>query len=171
MNLNGYTLKAYKMMETNQGIAYSANIYFDGKKIGSASNDGRGGMTDVYVDSKYRDEHRSVLDEDFVERMFTLGDYEDIFKHNLKKNPNLEAMAFVFYKDNCELHPFMCSKNATLDGLKNNLERRKPECQVESIEIFRSLDDFNVDQDHQPESYQSDDADEDMDEESGMNMS
>jgi hypothetical protein len=170
MNLNGYTLKAVKMMETHDGIAYSGNIYYNGKQIGSAYNDGRGGMTDVDLIPKYRD-HYPALDEAFVERLFTLNDYEDIYKHNLKKNPNLESMAFVLYKNNCKLDAFMCSKNAKMEGIKGNLERRKPGWEIDSIEIFRSPEDFNIDQDHQPEIYQSDDADENMDEESGMTLS
>ena len=158
MKINGYTLKAVKMMDTPDGISYSGNIYYDGKKIGMAYNDGRGGMTDVDLHPDYRD-HYSVLDEDFVERLFTLNDYEKMFKDNQKKHPNT-GLAFVMYTDYCDLGTIRFGGNVTMDEIKGHAEKTKPGWAIESIELFRSPDDFIIDQDHQPEIYRADDSEE-----------
>lgn len=47
-----YTLKGVKGHNTMDGYAYVASIYKDGKKIGRAQQDGRGGMTFTYFDTR-----------------------------------------------------------------------------------------------------------------------
>jgi len=152
MNLNGYTLKAVKTMETPDGIAYSGNIYFDGKKIGAAYNDGRGGMTDVslIVGIPDRAAHNAVLTENFVERLFALNDYENMFRANTKGRPE-KGMAFVTYSDPLGIDAFLCSKDATADEISAQVNKQKPGWEIGSVEIFRSLDDFIIDESQQQE--------------------
>jgi len=152
MKLNGYTLKAVKTMETTDGVAYTGNIYFDGKKIGMAYNDGRGGMTDVSLVPGIagRAAHDAALTEDCVERLFTLHDYEDMFRANTRGRPE-KGMAFVTYSDPLGIDAFLCGKDATLDEISAQVNKQKPGWEIGSIEIFRSLDDFMIDESRQQE--------------------
>lgn len=43
-----YVARNYKSMSGREGIAYSADIYFHGQKIGGVRNSGDGGTTDLY---------------------------------------------------------------------------------------------------------------------------
>jgi len=54
MNLNGYTIKSVKTMETPDGISYSGNIYYSDEKIGTAYNGGYGGMTEINLLHDYQ---------------------------------------------------------------------------------------------------------------------
>jgi len=149
MKLNGYTLKAVKTMETMDGIAYSGNIYFDNKKIGIAHNGGYGGSTDVHLSPEHHN-HYPALNEDFVERLFTLCDYEKIFKAEMKKQQN-KAVAFVTYSDYFDLSYYTLGQNGNEEGLRAHIQKNNPERgDIESIEIFRTLDDFNITQPAQP---------------------
>lgn len=40
---------------SEETTCFTANIYLDGKNIGAAKNDGRGGNTDVYVGNEHND--------------------------------------------------------------------------------------------------------------------
>ena len=145
MTLNGYTLKAVKTMPTLDWDSYSGNIYFENKKIGMAHNDGNGGMTDVQLLPEYRD-HYPILSEDFVERLFTLYEYEKIYKAETKKEQN-KALAFVTYSDFFDLSYYTLGQNGNEEGLRAHIQKKNPERgEIESIEIFRSPDDFNVTQ-------------------------
>ena len=145
MTLNGYTLKAVKMMPSFDGVCFSGNIYFENKKIGMAHNDGNGGMTNVQLLPEYRD-HYPILNEDFVERLFTLNDYEKIYKAETKKQQN-KAVAFVTYSNYFDLSYYTLGQNGNEEGLRTHIQKSNPERgDIESIEIFRSLDDFNVTQ-------------------------
>ena len=42
-------VKSYSRTETHRGVAWSCNVYLDGKKLGMVSNDGSGGMTRVDI--------------------------------------------------------------------------------------------------------------------------
>ena len=152
MKLNGYTLKAVKTMETLDGIAYSGNIYFNEKKIGMACNNGCGGMTDVHLMPGIpgRAAHDSALTEDFVERLFTLHDYEKVFKAETKTYPG-RAVAFVTCSDSFDISHYICNEGTTAGELTAHINRTKPGREIESIEIFRSLDDFNIDETQQRE--------------------
>ena len=149
MQLNGYTLKAVKTMETMDGIAYSCNIYFGGKKIGMACNDGRGGMTDIHVMPGIPDRAAlcAVLTEDFAERLFTLHGYEKAFK----AHPAGKSMAFVSYSGPFDLEAYLCGQNITAEALTAHIGKTKTGREIDSIEIFRSLDDFNIDESQQQE--------------------
>ena len=171
MNLNGYTLKAVKMTEVRRGIAYTGNIYYNGKQIGSAHNDGDGGMTFVDLPPEHRS-HDQVLDEEFVERLFTLNDYESLFRENVPIKPDLgfggAMVIFNPFDLDCSLFP----KDETMDEVLTRIRKDNPGREIESVELFRSLADFNIDQDHKPELYENPavvGADEDMD--SGITMS
>ena len=152
MKLNGYTLKAVKSMETLDGFAYSGNIYFGGKKIGMACNTGCGGMTDVHLMPGIPDraDHYEALTEDVVERLFTLHDYEKVFKLNEKDHPGA-GTAFVTFADPFDMKNYICGPNQTADSLTAWLHKTKPGWEIESIELFRSLDDFNIDESQQQE--------------------
>jgi len=152
MKLNGYTLKAVKTMETLDGIAYSGNIYFNEKKIGMACNNGCGGMTDVHLMPGIpgRAAHDSALTEDFVERLFTLHDYERAFKAETKTHPG-KAIAFVTYSDPFDIKSYICDEGTTADDLTAHINEEKPGWKIASMEIFRSLDDFNIDETQQQE--------------------
>lgn len=142
MNLNGYTLKAVKTMETPDGISFSGNIYFSNKKIGTAYNGGFGGMTDVHLLPDYRD-HYSVLNEDFVERLFTLHDYEKIYKAELRKSPNM-GVVFVTYNNPFDLRYVLFKQDKTSDEVQSHIQKTSNGKEIEAVELFRSLDDFNV---------------------------
>ena len=127
MKLNGYTLKAVKTMETLDGCAYSGNIYFDGKKIGMACNNGFGGMTDVCLMPGIPDRaaHDAALTEDFVERLFTLHDYEKMFKLNAKDHPGA-GTAFVTFAEPFDMKNYICGPNKTAEDLAAWLDRTNP---------------------------------------------
>ena len=152
MNLNGYTLKAVKTMNTLDGIAYSGNIYYDGRKIGMACNNGCGGMTEVHVMPGIADRasHYVALTEDVVERLFTLRDYERVFKAETKNRPEM-GMAFVKFSEPFDSEAYVCGKNMTADALTAHICETKPGCKIESIDIFRSPDDFNISESQQQE--------------------
>ena len=152
MNLNGYTLKAVKTMETMNGIAYSGNIYFGGKKVAFAYNDGRGSETVVDVSDDIADyeTHDSVLTEAFVGRLFDLHDNEKIFKSGTKNKPDM-GVAFVTITNPFRMKNYICSKAITVDDVAECVLKSTPGCNIESIEIFRSLDDFNIEESQQQE--------------------
>jgi len=152
MKLNGYTLKAVKTMETLDGCAYSGNIYFGGKKIGMACNNGCGGMTDVHLMPGIPDlaAHNAALTEDLVERLFTLHDYEKIFKAETKNHPD-KGIACVTYSKPFDFVVYACSQDTTADDLTAWLNEEKPGWEIGSIEVFHSLDDFNIDEPQQQE--------------------
>ena len=152
MKFNGYTLKAVKSMATMDGFAYSGNIYFEGKKIGMACNNGFGGTTDVCFMPGIADcaTHDEALTEDVVERLFTLHYYEKIFKLNAKDYPGA-GTAFVTFADRFDIKNYIVGPNQTVDSLAAWLHKTKPDWEIESIELFRSLDDFNIDEAQQQE--------------------
>jgi len=170
MKLNGYSLKSVKTLETHDGVCISGNVYYSGKQIGSVYDEGRGGTIIVDLSSEYP-EHYPVLSEDFVWRLLELKDYEDIFKKNLKKQPE-DGTAFVIFANSYNLKSLVCGRSASMDDIRNFVSETMPGKEVKSIEIFRSLDDFNIDQDHRPELYVNADADEDIGEymDSGIQM-
>lgn len=142
MELNGYTLKAVKMMETPNGISFTGDIYHDGKMIGDAYNSGNGGMTHVSLRPEHRD-HYPVLDENFVERLFTLNDYESIFKDHMKDKAD-KGLAIITYANPFDLDFVVCGKDETAEGVTAGMNKSNPGREIESVEIFRALDDFII---------------------------
>jgi len=142
MNLNGYTLKAVKMMETPRGISYSGSIFYSGKNIGTAYNGGDGGMTHIHLSPDYQN-HYAVLDEDFVERLFTLNDYETMFKAETKDKQG-QGMAFATYANPFDLKYFFCTQDELMKEIVSRIQKPKPNQEVESIELFRTLHDFDI---------------------------
>ena len=149
MNYNGYTLKAVKMAETPRGISYGGNIYYSGKKIGTTHNEGNGDMTEVSLLPDNQN-HYEVLNEEFVEMLFTLNDYEEMFKEEMK-NGSEKGMAFVTYTDPFDLKGFSCNKDEPLDEIVLRIQNASPEQEIKSVEVFRSPEDFNITPSCQPE--------------------
>jgi len=147
MNLNGYSLKAVKMMETPRGISYTGDICYSDTKIGDAYNKGDGGITQVYLSHGYHN-HSSVLNEEFVSRLFLLNDYEKIFKTEMRRIPG-KGMTFVTYTDPFDLRCILCDRDEALDKIVSRILEAEPGREIESIEVFRSLDDFNITQPHE----------------------
>ena len=51
--------KNVKTMDGMEGVAFSASLYFDGKKVGSVVDDGNGGMPFVHFDYRVTSEQRA----------------------------------------------------------------------------------------------------------------
>ena len=49
-----------------------------------------------------------------------------------------------------------------MDDVLAYLKKAKPDRKIESVELFRSLDDFQIDQDHRLELYENPDPDEEI---------
>lgn len=143
MQINKYTIKSIKTMKTMDGMAYTGNIYFENKKVAIAQNSGDGSCTMVYTLIDH-DIHRPILTEEFVERLFTLADYEKLFKDNAKKRA-LCGIAIVTYAT----HPFemdclSTTPTVTMEQIRTFVGEQHPKRIIKEIEIFRSLEDFNV---------------------------
>ena len=156
MNYNGYTLKAVNMVETPKGISYWGDIYYSGEQIGTAHNEGNGGMTQVSLLPDHRN-HYDVLNEAFTERLFILNDYEEIFKEETNGRPD-NGMAFATYTNPFDLKRFPCDKDEPLDEIVLRIQDDEPEHELESVEVFRSPDDFNITPSGQPEIFLSETA-------------
>ena len=57
-----YQLKSIKTMEGREGEAFSANLYYDNKKIADVRDDGNGGSLHIgYINREVREEHTVAL--------------------------------------------------------------------------------------------------------------
>lgn len=107
-SLNGVSLKKLQKMRGREGIAFSADIYIDGKKAGFVEDDGNGGSLcihgyeggdrefDKVLDERakaYFAKHPTVMsvrhdgghDEDLINELFHLVETETYFKKMAKK--------------------------------------------------------------------------------------
>ena len=148
MNINGYTLKAVKHFMGNEGYGFSANLYYNNKKIGEVTDTANGSCEiDIYLDMKHEAEHGKNLDTDFIERLYRLGDQEKSFKDMMKKTPDKALICVTFSKPTkngdyyLEYHG---SKGMTEEIFTEWHEKINSGGQIEKIEIFTSLDDFNI---------------------------
>lgn len=71
---SGVQIKAFKMIETHRGIAWSASVYLDGKKLGMVDNDGSGGMTHVRFGKAEQEQVMSALKKQGYTLKLTYGD-------------------------------------------------------------------------------------------------
>ncbi len=76
-----YSIKAFKQFETHRGVAYSANLYKGTKKVGSISNSGVGGMTDV-----------DFIADDYAGRQAAAAEFAEWVRENLT---NVSAAEFI----------------------------------------------------------------------------
>ena len=147
MNINGYTLKAIKTFMGNEGKGFNANLYHNGKKIGEVTDTANGCCEiDVYIDMQMQKQHRDI-DTDFLERLYLLHTQERGFKDMLKakasealicvklSKPTPDGDCYVEYFGNKTL-----TKNAFIDWY----EKEGRGGTIESVEIFTSPDDFNI---------------------------
>jgi len=153
MNCYGYGLKEVHMMETPRDISYSGDIYYSGKQIGSAYNGGYGGMTEVTLDPAFS-AHEEVLNESFVERLFTLNDYERVFM-DMVADKTEKGLVVVNYTNPFDIKFLTCSRDAAMEKIVKSVMFSDDARQVDSIEVFRSLQDFNIDESHQPDYFRA----------------
>ena len=147
MNINGYTLKSIKNFMGREGYGFNANLYHNGKKIGEVTDPANGsGEIDIYLDSSYRGQHENV-DTDFLERLYLLNDQEKAFKSMMKKEPEkvLIGVTFSEHTDDYNYYlEFSGSKNMTEESFAAWYEKNGKGGTIEKVDIFKSLDDFNI---------------------------
>lgn len=71
---SGVQIKAFSMTETHRGVAWSASVYLDGKKLGMVDNNGNGGMTHVGFGNAEQEKVRSLLKKHGYTLKLTYGD-------------------------------------------------------------------------------------------------
>lgn len=91
-DFGGYEMKNMKSHNTWDGVAWTATIYKDGKKIGSAQQDGNGGMTMTYFESReLSQEFERFASEDWAHERY-VRKYD--FTMNLNSGDNLADELF-----------------------------------------------------------------------------
>jgi hypothetical protein len=142
MQYNGYSLKNAKTVETPDGVSYWGDIYLGDAEIGAAHNRGDGSMMIIHFRPEHA-AHSSVVNAEFAERLFTLNDYEAIFK-SVELGEN-QGVSFVIYANPFDMEMYICDHSKTVEALTNELKFKQPGREIVSVEIFRSLDDFIID--------------------------
>lgn len=98
--IKGIELKSLQEFETHRGIYYHGQLYFKRIKIGDFENKGDGGSTSVFIQKDFRKLFverkkiyenevlsKEITDEDFIEKLVTLAEYERIYKERNQTNP------------------------------------------------------------------------------------
>jgi hypothetical protein len=92
-SLCGISIEAYEDYVTRSGVAYSADLYMGGNKIGFFENKGDGGMTHIFVEKEFREKFAQAVaryfslypaysqtQEDFIEELIILHENEELYK-------------------------------------------------------------------------------------------
>lgn len=66
-DIKGIYITEVNYLETSRGVAYTAPLYMDGKKIGTIENKGDGGVTSIFV-KEYSEELNRRIDEYLKEK-------------------------------------------------------------------------------------------------------
>ena len=97
-NFAKYSIKGMQSFKTDDGIAFSGSLCFDGNKVASFCNHGNGGSTDIHYVSKDAelnfintakeegfDAKYVGIDEMAIDRLADASDGLKVLKRNLKK--------------------------------------------------------------------------------------
>lgn len=71
---SGVQLKSFSQTETDRGVAWSCNIYLNGKKLGMVSNRGDGGMTHIEFGPDEQSEVVALLKKHGYKLLLTYGE-------------------------------------------------------------------------------------------------
>lgn len=71
---SGVQVKSFSMTETHRGVAWSCNVFLDGKKLGMVDNSGNGGHTDIGFDTDLQKKVVTLLKDHGYKLTLTLGD-------------------------------------------------------------------------------------------------
>ena len=159
--IKGLQLKAIKKTHGLEDEGFIANLYFNGKKIGSCADYGDGGMLNVrYDDQKVREQVEQQVKAYFAEhpaedptlegvsdliyRLYTLNGLESFFKRCIKAGwpyiVFLDAPLTYMGKLPREDTTAYKTEKAANDG-KKKLEAEYPGC---TAIVFRSAADFII---------------------------
>lgn len=67
-------MKSYSTTETDRGVAWSCNLYLNGKKLGMVSNRGDGGMTHIDFGADEQSEVVALLKQHGYKLVLTYGE-------------------------------------------------------------------------------------------------
>ncbi len=70
----GVRVQSYSTTETDRGVAWSCNLYLNGKKLGMVSNRGDGGMTHIEFSADEQSEVVALLKQHGYKLMLTYGE-------------------------------------------------------------------------------------------------
>ena len=147
MNINGYTLKTVKNFMGREGYGFSANLYYNGKRIGEVTDTANGsGEIDIYLDMDSRDQHKEV-DTDFLERLYLLHSQEKSFKAKIKAGVDKALICVAFSEPTKDWNYYLeytGGKSMTEDAFTAWYNKNGVGGTIEKIDIFTSLDDFNI---------------------------
>lgn len=160
-SINGVQLKAIKHFETTRGVGFTASIYIDNKKVGIASDEGRGGMVDTHFvkhenaalfserAKAYYESNPSVMEsnEQFIEELLHFAEEELTFKKNEKKGfPILIVMNFHKRTDSLESLFANGYKEPKLISVKDDSTLSEQLMQLKPVEhkVYRSVADFVI---------------------------
>ena len=152
MDVNGYAMKGVKTFNTPDGGGYNASIYYEGKRICEVHEAGMGAPPYVewFISKNFdqccatRDFHDPVLNEWFISDLYEFCEDERQFKKDIKKYPDA---CYVKVEDKSSLpkgYTFFQGKNYSDEALKKEIYKEIPKEQVESIRIYRTLNDFKI---------------------------
>ena len=83
-NIKGIRVTNPKYLETHSGVAFTADVLLEGKKVGFVENEGRGGCNTLYVESAHREEVHKRMHAYMEEEKVELWDSEEsIFAEHL----------------------------------------------------------------------------------------
>lgn len=154
MNINGYTLKSIKNFMGREGYGFSASLYYNNKKIGEVTDTADGsGETDVYLDLKYQKDHDETVNTDFIERLYELYGQEQSFKNMIKIQPNRALYCVTFFEptNSHEYYlEFKGGKGMSEESFAAWYNGSGKGGKIEKIDIFKSLDDFNIQDSNNP---------------------
>jgi hypothetical protein len=153
-------LKAVHYFNGHDGYGVSANLYMDGKKIGEMLDDGWGGGIQIHIASVEKQKEFSERVQSYFAEQPDEFETDDIFLNYLLDLWNLQKEFKKMQKKGFPilLHMEFRSKNPTQEewehpvpvpktfGILSEvaLEKTIQEHNPKVTQIFRSLDDFNI---------------------------
>jgi len=154
--IKGYELKAIKTFTGMEGLGFEANLYSKNKKIGRVLDDASGGPLQTFIEDKEKERQFEedtknwgeelgkdsfMIDEIFIDELFTLKEKERIFKQAQKEGYKGIVVLTDRYKEDLfsprRLDEFYNIPEQCTDGDVEQGEYDKKEYYVK-------LDDFNI---------------------------
>jgi hypothetical protein len=80
-NIKEINLGEISYGESRNGTSYEGLIYMDGNTIGYFDNEGRGGITEVNIDTQFRNDFNDRVNLYFKEIGFDITNSEEYSKH------------------------------------------------------------------------------------------
>ena len=156
MTINGYTLKSVRFFDGRNFIGFTANLYYGGKKIGQVTDTGNGCADpdfdiELYLDDKYREEYSNKITPALIQQLCDLYESEKDFKNLIKKHASGTLVCLYLSEPNKagrHYAQYPMPRTITKDEFLELYEREGQGGKIEKIEVYNSLDDFNI---HDPE--------------------